>query len=48
MSSLTATFSDGHTACFKYNYIVADGITNPNIAPGHPDVNWDCDGLIIP
>jgi prepilin-type N-terminal cleavage/methylation domain-containing protein/prepilin-type processing-associated H-X9-DG protein len=46
------TFSDGHAAYFKYNYVVADGMTNPNIAPGHdpgdPDINWDCDGLIVP
>ena len=42
------TFSDGHAAFFKYDYIVADGIKNPGIAaghdPGNQDVNWDCQG----
>ena len=42
------TFSDGHSAYFKYNYVVADGKSNPSIAAGHdpgqPDINWDCSG----
>lgn len=46
------TFSDGHAGYFKYDYVVADGKKNPNIAPGHDpgnfDINWDCNGLIIP
>jgi prepilin-type N-terminal cleavage/methylation domain-containing protein/prepilin-type processing-associated H-X9-DG protein len=46
------TFSDGHAAHYKYTYVVADGIQNPSITPGHdpgnPDINWDCDGLIVP
>jgi prepilin-type N-terminal cleavage/methylation domain-containing protein/prepilin-type processing-associated H-X9-DG protein len=46
------TFSDGHAAYFKYTYIVADGIQNPSIAPGHdpgnPDINWDCSGITVP
>jgi prepilin-type processing-associated H-X9-DG protein len=46
------TFSDGHAAYFKYNYVVADGIINPSITPGHdpgdPDINWDCSGVIVP
>jgi prepilin-type N-terminal cleavage/methylation domain-containing protein/prepilin-type processing-associated H-X9-DG protein len=46
------TFSDSHAAYFKYNAVVANGVTNPNIAPGHdpgnPDINWDCDGLTVP
>ena len=46
------TFSDGHSAYFKYAYVVSDGIKNPNIAagydPGDPDINWDCNGVTIP
>jgi prepilin-type N-terminal cleavage/methylation domain-containing protein/prepilin-type processing-associated H-X9-DG protein len=46
------TFSDGHAARFKYSYVVADGIENPSISAGHdpgrPDINWDCDGMIVP
>ena len=45
------TFSDGHAAFFKYDYIVADGIKNPSIAaghdPGNQDVNWDCQGNAV-
>jgi prepilin-type N-terminal cleavage/methylation domain-containing protein/prepilin-type processing-associated H-X9-DG protein len=46
------TFSDGHAAYFKYNYVVSDGLQNAGIAagydPGRPDINWDCNGLSVP
>jgi prepilin-type processing-associated H-X9-DG protein len=46
------TFSDGHSAYFKYNYVVSDGIQNPAIPagydPGQSDINWDCNGQTIP
>lgn len=46
------TFSDGHAGFFKYTYVVADGIQNPNIAaghdPGNSDINWDCSGNTVP
>jgi prepilin-type N-terminal cleavage/methylation domain-containing protein/prepilin-type processing-associated H-X9-DG protein len=46
------TFSDGHAARFKYSYVVANGISNPSLSaghdPGNPDINWDCDGNIVP
>jgi prepilin-type N-terminal cleavage/methylation domain-containing protein/prepilin-type processing-associated H-X9-DG protein len=46
------TFSDGHAAYFKYDYVVADGIRNPSVLagkdPGNADINWDCNGLRIP
>jgi prepilin-type N-terminal cleavage/methylation domain-containing protein/prepilin-type processing-associated H-X9-DG protein len=46
------TFSDGHSAYFKYDYVVADGLKNPGIAagkdPGNADLNWDCSGLRVP
>lgn len=53
------TFSDGHAAFFKYNYIVSDGTavspSGPNAGqlvpaghdPGRPDVNWDCAGFPV-
>ena len=38
------TFSDGHVAFFKYNYVVnASGKD-----PGQPDINWDCSGITVP
>ena len=46
------TFSDGHSAFFKYDYVVADGVKNPSIAPGkdpgNTDINWDANGLRVP
>lgn len=46
------TFSDGHAAYLKYNYVVANGIANPSIAAGHDpgdfDINWDCSGKTVP
>ena len=46
------TFSDGHAAYFKYDYVVADGVKNPSIVagkdPNDPDINWDADGLRVP
>jgi prepilin-type processing-associated H-X9-DG protein len=46
------TFSDGHSAYYKYDAIVADGIKDPSLAPGkdpaNPEVNWDANGLRVP
>jgi len=50
------TFSDGHAAFFKYNYVVSDGTaigpdgqTVPaGYDPGRPDINWDCKGNQVP
>jgi prepilin-type N-terminal cleavage/methylation domain-containing protein/prepilin-type processing-associated H-X9-DG protein len=50
------TFSDGHAAYFKYNYVVSDGtVISPSgfqagqtvpegKDPGRPDINWDMQG----
>ncbi|HEX7655214.1 MAG TPA: prepilin-type N-terminal cleavage/methylation domain-containing protein [Verrucomicrobiae bacterium] len=50
------TFSDGHAAWFKYNYVVSDGTAVLNSGakagqtaaagkdPGRSDINWDCQG----
>jgi prepilin-type N-terminal cleavage/methylation domain-containing protein/prepilin-type processing-associated H-X9-DG protein len=50
------TFSDGHAAYYKYNYVVSDGTpiapSGPTAGqtvaagkdPGRPDINWDLDG----
>ena len=50
------TFSDGHAAFFKYDYVVSDGTdiapSGPTAGqkvaagrdPGRPDINWDCQG----
>ncbi len=43
------TFSDGHAAYFKYNYVVLQSsTTNPGGDPGQPDINWDCSGAQVP
>jgi prepilin-type N-terminal cleavage/methylation domain-containing protein/prepilin-type processing-associated H-X9-DG protein len=46
------TFADGHAAYYKYDKVVADGIRDPSITPGHDpgvaDINWDADGLRVP
>jgi prepilin-type processing-associated H-X9-DG protein len=53
------TFSDGHAAYFKYDYVVSDGsavapsgpFAGQKIAagkdPGRPDINWDCKGYPV-
>jgi prepilin-type N-terminal cleavage/methylation domain-containing protein/prepilin-type processing-associated H-X9-DG protein len=38
------TFSDGHAAFFKYNYVVNSGGSDP----GNYDINWDCSGITVP
>ena len=50
------TFSDGHAAHYKYNYVVSDGTAIIPIGPsagqtapaghdpGRTDINWDCQG----
>ena len=50
------SFSDGHAAHYKYNYVVSDGTaiapTGPTAGqpvagghdPGRSDINWDCQG----
>lgn len=50
------TFSDGHAAYYKYDYVVSDGnaiapsgpTAGQTVAagkdPGRPDINWDCQG----
>jgi prepilin-type N-terminal cleavage/methylation domain-containing protein/prepilin-type processing-associated H-X9-DG protein len=53
------TFSDGHAAYFKYNYVVSDGtVISPKgptagktVAPGHDpgraNITWDCQGYPV-
>jgi prepilin-type N-terminal cleavage/methylation domain-containing protein len=53
------TFSDGHAAYFKYNYVVSDGTAvtpsgptagQPVAAghdPGRTEINWDCAGYPV-
>jgi len=46
------TFSDGHAAFYKYDYIVSDGtavapagqVVAAGKDPGRSDINWDCQG----
>jgi len=40
-------FSDGHVKYYKYNYICTQ-INNQAADPGEPDINWVCDGSIVP
>jgi prepilin-type N-terminal cleavage/methylation domain-containing protein len=38
------TFSDGHSAYFKYTYVV----NSSGKDPGDPDINWSCNGTQVP
>jgi prepilin-type N-terminal cleavage/methylation domain-containing protein/prepilin-type processing-associated H-X9-DG protein len=42
------TFADGHSAWFKYFYVIST--SNPAKAsdPGHPDIEWAADGHQVP
>jgi prepilin-type N-terminal cleavage/methylation domain-containing protein/prepilin-type processing-associated H-X9-DG protein len=40
-------FSDGHVKYFKYTYICIQ-INNQAADPGEPDINWVCDGSVVP
>jgi prepilin-type N-terminal cleavage/methylation domain-containing protein/prepilin-type processing-associated H-X9-DG protein len=41
------TFSDGHAAFFKYDYVVSDDVNRPGKDPARPDVQWDCQGNMV-
>jgi len=38
------TFSDGHAAYYKYNYVV----NSSGYDPGNYDINWDYSGNTVP
>jgi prepilin-type N-terminal cleavage/methylation domain-containing protein len=40
-------FSDCHVKYFKYTYICTQ-INNQAADPGDPDINWVCDGSVVP
>ena len=40
-------FSDGHVRYFKYDYICVP-INSQAADPGRPDINWVCDGSVVP
>jgi prepilin-type N-terminal cleavage/methylation domain-containing protein/prepilin-type processing-associated H-X9-DG protein len=41
------TFSDGHTAYYKYSYVTYNNGAKP-ADPGDSDINWACDGHTVP
>jgi prepilin-type N-terminal cleavage/methylation domain-containing protein/prepilin-type processing-associated H-X9-DG protein len=41
------TFADGHAYWFKYTYMCADA-GNKAADPGAPDIQWSCDGHVVP
>jgi prepilin-type N-terminal cleavage/methylation domain-containing protein len=40
------TFSDGHAARFRYDYVCTP-IGGVPADPGRPDINWSCDGHVV-
>ena len=44
------TFSDGHAAWFRYDYVVLPQNSGGLMAadPGRVDINWSCDGQTVP
>jgi prepilin-type N-terminal cleavage/methylation domain-containing protein/prepilin-type processing-associated H-X9-DG protein len=40
-------FSDGHARYYAYDYVCFNNGAKP-ADPGHPDINWSCDGHTIP
>ena len=40
-------FSDGHVKYYKYDYICTQ-INYQAADPGRPDINWVCDGTVVP
>ena len=40
-------FSDSHVRYFKYSYICVP-INGQAADPGRPDINWVCDGSVVP
>ena len=41
------TFSDGHAAYYKYNYVVTE-INGGPYDPGRSDIDWDVTGHVVP
>jgi prepilin-type N-terminal cleavage/methylation domain-containing protein len=41
------TFSDGHAAYYKYDYVCYPNGAKP-ADPGRSDINWSCDGITVP
>jgi prepilin-type processing-associated H-X9-DG protein len=41
------TFADGHTAWFRYSYVCKDAGAKA-ADPGDPDIQWACDGHVVP
>ena len=46
-SGSSLTFADGHASWFRYNYMCADAGSKA-ADPGAPDIQWTCDGHIVP
>jgi prepilin-type N-terminal cleavage/methylation domain-containing protein/prepilin-type processing-associated H-X9-DG protein len=40
-------FSDGHVKYYKYTYACVQ-VNNGAFDPGDPDINWACDGSVVP
>jgi hypothetical protein len=41
------TFADGHAHWYKYTYMCANAVSKA-ADPGVPDIQWSCDGHVIP
>jgi prepilin-type N-terminal cleavage/methylation domain-containing protein len=43
------TFSDGHSAWYRYDYVCSNNVAEAKAAdPGRPDIEWAADGTVVP
>jgi prepilin-type N-terminal cleavage/methylation domain-containing protein/prepilin-type processing-associated H-X9-DG protein len=47
-AGMNIVFGDCHVQYYKYSYICAGPINNQACDPGVPDINWVCDGSVVP
>jgi type II secretory pathway pseudopilin PulG len=41
------TFADGHTSWYTYTYVCSNAVVKA-ADPGAPDIQWSCDGHVVP
>jgi prepilin-type N-terminal cleavage/methylation domain-containing protein/prepilin-type processing-associated H-X9-DG protein len=47
-AGMNLAFSDGHVKYYKYSYVCIGPINNESCDPGQSDINWVCDGSVVP
>ncbi len=48
-SGASITFSDGHSAWYRYDYVCSNNVNEAKASdPGRPDIQWSADGTVVP